>query len=236
MKSKIKRVSAALGVSALALALTIAMTACTGGNGYYTGHAGHIGMDYVNFNIWPDGEDGYVRIGDANVTQDGDTVTVKVAHDYDMVGRGVELDFRGFFDKHHHADADKRAWGQDLYFRRTDSSYAANEVGRAYTARRTGDVVDWVRVGVTPEESRPGKSSRIMLSEGEDGKILNYVFFGSTAIQSKEVIFTIRTHHGHTRTLTLVIEKKQAPENGNGNGNGYTNGNGNGNGYTNGDE
>jgi len=191
-------------VTVLAVAMTVAMVACGQGA---TGNAAHIGKAHVDFLVWPSGT-GYTKVANADITEKNGTITVKVAHDYDMVNKGVELDMRGFFNRF------GEAWGKDLWFRRSDNSYAANEVGRAYEIK-AGTSNVWIRSGVTPEEvwteNSGNMSSRVMLCKGVDGKILNYVFFANENVTKKEVVYTIRTHNGMTHTLTVAIEKKPAP-------------------------
>jgi len=208
--NSMKRISLGLSVVVLAVVMTaVALAACaksdTGAN------AARVGMQHVDFLIWPSG-DAYTKVAKNDITETHGTVTVKVPHDYDMVGKGLELDMKGFFIANNN-----EGWGKDLYCRRSDNSYAANEVGRAYELK-SGTSNVWVRTGVTPEEiwtaggTEPAPmSSRVMLAKGADGKILNYIFFADSTVVKKEVIYTVRTHHGRTHTLTVVVEKKTAP-------------------------
>lgn len=202
MKKQLCKMTLAFSMGLLMLVSAMSLSAC-GGIG---GGGSQIGRGHVDFLYWPSG-DAYTKISSADVTGSEGAITVKVPNGYDMVNKGIELDLKKFFS------ANSGAWGKDLYFRRSDNSYGPNEVGHAYEIKQGTSNV-WIRSGVTPEEVWTDNggimSSRLMLGKGTDGKILNYIFFGSPEITSKEVIYTIRTHDKKVYTLTVVVEKKSA--------------------------
>jgi len=197
-------------IGAVALCITLAMTmlaAC--------GNKAHvIGKTHVDFMVHngETGEDAeYVAIPAADITEKKGVITVKVAKDYDLANKLVELDFK----KHFTHDKHKESWGKDLTFKRSDRTYpftigtgtsarTYNE-GYAWEAKRSGSTVTWERVGVTPVVSEPSMSSAIMLAKGEDGKILNYIGTANTDIK-----YTIKGHNKKDYHLTVRVEKKTA--------------------------